>query len=472
MHQWLIVWQGCVTVLRDNALHVPNPVVTVGVEVTDTGNLDDIVLRRITPPHTYGQVKYAVDSTSPVNADYLLKPSSSKGPSILSKIASAWKELTSDGSPVDLVLISNRVPDASDPLVSLRDSRSGLLVPKAGRGSAKSTIGLARARWAVSAGLDEDELSELLKVLRFDLGRDPTHLHELVSLQMLAAGLRHDDNAVHAAADWIARQVRDGHRHLDRAAIEQAVDDLGLRAGPARAVLSIATLKPDPLAVDADYALDWVERFDGDSAYLKRRPRAPATWDQLQTEIESVPSRLRTGRSAVLLTGSLRQATAFAIGGALRMVSGIDIAVNQRGQLWSSREPYNAPLTPRITEHVVGRGNELAMALAVATDLTEDVLEFVHKRELPVERLLVLRPPAGAKDNAVPDAAAAVALAVGVRDTVRQACRNNPRVHLFLAGPMGLALLLGHRWNRVKPTVVYEDVQNALVYEAAFTLDA
>jgi hypothetical protein len=129
-----------------------------------------------------------------------------------------------------------------------------------------------RAHWATSAGLDDNQLLELLKVLRFDLGRDPTHLHELVRLQMLATGLRHDHNAVHAAADWIARQVRDGHRLLDRAAIEQAVEDLGLRPGPARAVLSVATLKPDPLAGDADCALDWVERFEGDSAYLKRRP--------------------------------------------------------------------------------------------------------------------------------------------------------------------------------------------------------
>lgn len=37
---------------------------------------------------------------------------------------------------------------------------------------------------------------------------------------------------------------------------------------------------------------------------------------------------------------------------------------------------------------------------------------------------------------------------------------------------MGLALLLGHRSNRVKPTVVYEDVQDELIYKAAFTLDA
>jgi hypothetical protein len=35
----------------------------------------------------------------------------------------------------------------------------------------------------------------------------------------------------------------------------------------------------------------------------------------------------------------------------------------------------------------------------------------------------------------------------------------------------GLALLLGHRWNRIAPTVVYEDLA-ALGYEAAFTVSA
>ena len=53
----------------------------------------------------------------------------------------------------------------------------------------------------------------------------------------------------------------------------------------------------------------------------------------------------------------------------------------------------------------------------------------------------------------------------------RRAAHGHPRVHLFLATPMGLALLLGHRWNRVAPTIVYEDLA-ALGYEAAFTISA
>ncbi|MGW9083916.1 hypothetical protein [Streptomyces yangpuensis] len=37
---------------------------------------------------------------------------------------------------------------------------------------------------------------------------------------------------------------------------------------------------------------------------------------------------------------------------------------------------------------------------------------------------------------------------------------------------MGLALVLGHRWNRLRPAVVYEDVGTAHVYEPAFFVHA
>jgi hypothetical protein len=36
---------------------------------------------------------------------------------------------------------------------------------------------------------------------------------------------------------------------------------------------------------------------------------------------------------------------------------------------------------------------------------------------------------------------------------------------------MGLALLLGHWWNRIVPTTLYEDLA-LLGYEAAFTVSA
>jgi hypothetical protein len=118
------------------------------------------------------------------------------------------------------------------------------------------------------------------------------HPEETVKLTMFAAGLRSDDLALAAGADWVAEQVVAGRRELGLNAIQDAVSSRALRSGPARTIVSIATLTPDRLAAQAAYAIDGVDRFDGPDAYTKRRPKAPATWQQLQADIEDIPARL------------------------------------------------------------------------------------------------------------------------------------------------------------------------------------
>ncbi|WP_316746145.1 SAVED domain-containing protein [Streptomyces sp. MK7] len=473
-YQWLIAWMGCLTLLRENTTGAANPVVSVGVEADGVGKLDDVVLLRRTPPHTYMQVKYAVGSATPVNEAYLTDPSPAGGPSILSKIATAWRTLSADSTDVDLALVTNRAPDPGDPLTAVRDARTQLLLPKAADGGPRSQAGKARARWAHNAGLSEAKLHDLLSCLRFDLARDLPRVQEQLELLMAASGLRHDEQAINDGANWVAQQVRNGHRTITLDMVKAAVDTLKLKIGPARAVLSIATLKPDPVAGEADHTIDWVDRFETSSEFTKRRPLAPATWAQLQEDIEAAPAHLR-GRTAISVTGSIRLAPAFLTGTAFRMVTGADLAVLQRGQLWSTNDPYDTDWQPTAEEHALDQGDDLAVAVNVtvrAQDLTHDVLDHLRDQHTPVATLLVLTPPAGPKDGSIPDSQAANALAVGIRDTLRRATRTTPRIHLFLACPMGLALLLGHRWNRLRPTVVYEDVRSAQGYEAAFTVEA
>lgn len=469
-YQWLVAWGACVDALFDEATGVDNPVVSVGVEVDDAGNLDDVVLRRSGPPHAYKQAKYTVDSRSPVNTAYLTDRSRAGGPSILQKITAAWRRLAPSGEPVELAIVTNRLTDPADPLLVGRDSRTRLLLPRASDGGPRSAAGRARRQWAAAAGLTEPELMKLLAVLKFDLGRDPEHLADLVKRTMLVTGLRGDDEGLRAGINWIQEQVIAGQRGLDLNAIRQAIDARGLRVADARVIVSVATLVPDPLAPRARYAVDWVDRFDGGDAYAKRRPKAPATWEELQGDIEQIPAYLGTA-SRVAVTGSMRLATAFEVGAALRMVTGTDVATVQRDALWSSDAPFAAPATPVVTHHVVGQGDELAIAVEVATPMTEDVIAFLQNQAIPVQCLVVIGPSGGPRDSVVAGPEDASALAVGIRDAVRHAVRGHSRVHLFLACPMGLALLLGHRWNRIAPTVVYEDLA-ALGYEAAFTVSA
>jgi hypothetical protein len=470
-YQWLLAWLDCVVLLRDQQTGAPNAAVAVGIEVDGVGNVDDIVVRRQHPPHRYKQVKYAVDATSPVNTDYLTAASKAGGPSILARLARAWQDLTAGGQPVELALVTNRTPDPVDDLVSKRDARTGLLVPRGATGGATSKLGKARRAWAAAAAIDDEQLLDLLHVLVFDVARDQQHVEQLTKLTMLLAGLRDDDEALALAVDWIATQIIAGTRILTADVIAAAVETLGLREGPPRTVVSIATLQPDPVAEQARHALDWVDRFDGDTSFDKRRPRPPATWQDLHSDIQALADACRS-ETRIAVTGTLRLAPAFAVGAALRMVTNTDVAVAQRGELWSSDAAYEAPVRPATRETPIRQGDEIAVALAVAADPTDDVVDYLRAARIPVDRLVVLSVGNGPRDNAVQTPGHACALAIGIRDEVRRQARRHPRVHLFQAGPMGLALLLGHRWNRVAPTVVYEDLGHLRGYEPAFYISA
>lgn len=93
------------------------------------------------------------------------------------------------------------------------------------------------------------------------------------------------------------------------------------------------------------------------------------------------------------------------------------------------------------------------------------MIDWLRRTRAPVGDVITVSVPSGrAKDDAITDPAQAVALAVGIRDVARQAARTSAHIHLFMACPAGLAILLGHRWNRVTSTQVYEDLKTEYVH--------
>ncbi|MYS47285.1 hypothetical protein GTY23_40160 [Streptomyces sp. SID5998] len=231
-YQWLYVWEGCVQAYKDALDGVCGAVVAVGVEVTGAGNLDDVVYYYADgKPTRYAQVKYAADASTAVGEEYLFKPSGDGGPSILQKIARSWQTLIRNGEQVQLALLTNRSPDPADVLLKGRDTRTGLLRPRAEQQGPRSERGRARARWAAHAGLDQAQLLELLDVLEFHLGREEPLQRKLVSRLMQAGGLHHDDQAIMTGIQWVTQQVINGKRRLSLTDIRAAVSKLGLLAG-------------------------------------------------------------------------------------------------------------------------------------------------------------------------------------------------------------------------------------------------
>ena len=93
-YQWLHAWRACMEALHhDLTKNTDNPTIAVGIEEPCVGNGDDVVRHRQRPPHSYSQVKYAVDHRTPLNLDYL------DDEKVLKKMLAAHKSLTKDGHP-------------------------------------------------------------------------------------------------------------------------------------------------------------------------------------------------------------------------------------------------------------------------------------------------------------------------------------------------------------------------------------
>lgn len=108
----------------------------------------------------------------------------------------------------------------------------------------------------------------------------------------------------------------------------------------------------------------------------------------------------------------------------------------------------------------VGLGQDLAVGIALAADPSTDVLEYLCNHQINVGEYIRIRPTNGVSNHAIDGAADARGWAYKVRDSIRQFVQKYKpeQIHLFLAGPQSAILLLGHLWNRMPHTQVYEDI--------------
>jgi hypothetical protein len=462
-YQWLHVWRSCMEALHENLTgNAANPIVAVGVEEPGVGNGDDVVLHRTQPPNTYIQVKYAVDNRTAVNLDYLTTTG------ILRKMHETYAGLTGAGIPAEMRFITNRNADPNDILVRDRDGRDGRLLPRATQGGPKSDRGKARAAWAAEAQTDEEHLLELLAHLHFDIAYDLDRLRRDVSLLMTASGLRSDPGAVALGGDWVSKQVIAGHRRLTLNDIKNAITALDLQTGSPWTTISVATITHDSLAEQASLSIDWVDRMSGATDWSRIAPAPPATWNDLATDIRALPGQLGTNKR-ILVTGHMRQATGFLVGTELRRVKGYEVCIRQGDQLWTGEEPITSSVITH-TQEDASAGPDTAVIVNVAADAAADAIDWIRESALPVSKILTITPTAGVGPKAVPNAAAANSLAVAIRDLARRHSRNGD-LHLFLIGPLGLAVLLGHHWNRLTTTHTYEHL-GGIDYTHAFTVDA
>lgn len=379
----------------------------------------------------------------------------------------SWQHLKAKGTSPDLLLFTNRVLDPTDPVLKLRSGTTGTLGQRLATEGPRSAAGKALEQWVKHSGVTRPELLELL--CRLGLKTDQGPWSELVNVaadRMGYTGLRTGDTDVETGVAVIRAMVKSGKRTVNGGELRTEIERRGLGSDMSYSTLVVEAIDRGPWSDAGQVRLDWVDLFAGDEPRARRQLRDPENWNgRLRADLVAAAKALKAmGNDRVMVRGHMRLAPWFMCGVELPDTRQHRIACKQRGQLWSSEI---APLACTLAETIIdlSQGPDLAVGLSVTNDITADVVSYCKQVNLPAARYLDLSPQGGVGPLSLPDAAAAVGWAQAAREGVRAAVRDlgARRVHLFLSAPAGAALLLGHIWNRVGTTIVYEDLNPGYV---------
>ena len=466
-YQHLFAW---IQVLR--AIQVGSDIIEIGIEDPEAGNADDVTVYRDGGGREYYQVKSSVEAREAAGIEWLMNPSRSGGPSILQGFYSLWAS-EGDGRRPKLSLVTNRLALDGDPILSRRDGRDGTVARGVKLAAPKSDTGVARRRLADHLKAREEEVFLFLDDLSFNLGKTNDDWMEVAKPHMFAAGLRHDEGAVTEGLRIVRDWVTGGQRKLTAAALRKTVEHLKRPDNLPAASLLIQAIDRDPMPEASTIVLDWANLFPGGEARVRRLPHDQALWnDRFRPALQRAAQDLRgQGQTNVLVRGYMRLPTWFAVGVELNRTAGFQVTSFQGQSPWSSEGPFSDIAIEQVNTSL-GAGEDIAIGLALAFDLSPDVLAYLRDQRMDVGHYVCLQPAGGANNQAIHSAAEVRCWAYQVRDSVRRTVQEYrpKRIHLFLAGPHGAILLLGHLWDRMPATQLYEDLGPTEGYSPSYLI--
>ncbi len=471
-YQHLLTWLHAAQLV-----HRDPEVARVELEKHAAGNVDDLVVHRRNRPAVYHQVKFTTQPGRPLTGGWFIDTANG-ATSPLKRFYESFEKLAVDGATPEMVLHTNRLPAADDPILGCLDGTTELLVPKLARATAGSAAGKARCLWAGRLDISEEQLLDMLGSLRIRAAQAGLNdLQERCRWVMDAVGMTATLEAVDKGMLAARRWVQTGVREVLGETVNDLLDEQHLRAAEPLATVLIQAIDHDLWPETATVAVDWVNGFAGEQPSERREVHAPELWmKRFAPDLRDAADRVRgQGFSRVRIDGALRLATGIYAGSVFSDVRGFHVAVPGRsgdgtwsGDIFSDGARQSQAITR--TDHTLAQGTELAVGLNVSGDLTAAVLRHAQSVALPVERLIVLSVREPARDAlSGPDEVRG--WAAEVTDQLRALADGGwPLLHLFFYGPRTAAVLLGHRWNRMLPTQLWDDLGPGRGYTAAFAL--
>lgn len=437
---------------------------SVSIEDADGGAFDDVVVRSAAAsqlPTKYIQVKTGMYNNIVIDGDWLTKTTTQRGRSPLQHFYNTWSERIADDVPFELEMFSNKNYDHNDQVLKHIDQYSRRIpAAKLDRLTSRSAGGQQLAEWAEHLGISVEKLKTFLATMTFKHGEEEDSWADRCRPLMRLAHMRGDTQAVTIAHSIVRKWVKTGTGPRTADDILADLTETGLVARDGEVVLAVHGVDRVMLPIRPNAEVDFVDLYDGETPFERRRLRNPVEWEcVVLPELERAKETLLGfDTKQIRVAAAMRLPMYFAVGRTFSDVGHWTLSSQQRGVEWSTtvhREPAEVQL---LRNEKLDAGDDLAVVIALTLDPTNDVLDYLKAAGLPVGRLMTLSGEDGPEDDAVPGPGWAARWVRKARDEVRAACRESrpSRVHLFMAAPAGVAMFLGHHWNMVPSTTVYD----------------
>ena len=436
------------------------------VEHPHAGAADDVTLhpkddRRAAK---YVQVKFHVDHSAAYSGSKLVEVQAAEARSVLHKLFDSWRMLKErEPGGVEIWLVSNwaSTEDLGEFLLE-----SFCLSKEFFTGGPKSNAGKLRKLWVERLGATEEELAEFCRALRLRLGFSgmgelTERLDERMKFHGLRMGKVPQDLAISIVRGWI--QAGGENKRISRVELEKAIAERGLRADPnesPKASLIIHGWDRRYFDVPPTIELDWTRFFDIESRSI---PTQQAWRDELIPELKRAKALLADvpGANFIEFRGKLPLSALLVVGRVLPEAGGFRLRVEQptagETHLWRSDAPASRFDLAVSETPIEGVGKDLLVSVSLTGDAANDVRRLLS--EDPRFRLWVdVKPAAGASSTSVNSASEATAIAVQVKELMRQLRIRSgaERIGLILYSPASVALFVGQRLNALGEVIAYE----------------
>lgn len=217
---------------------------------------------------------------------------------------------------------------------------------------------------------------------------------------------------------------------------------------------------PYELNLKYDEIIDWSEYFE---RATRKTPEARIWNENLLPELINLQKRIRqTGQARLIkFEGSATLSAGIAFGSAFPEVAGYTIQLAQRlgakVEDWRSDVEIRSEYRLNSSDELINEaGQGLAVKFNVVADVSDQLDVFINESVKDFKASLTLQPQTGIGEFINNESA--VAYARDAKRLIRQAIGKykTDEIHLFFAGPLGMAIFFGQMLNAMPEIQCYE----------------